>query len=1144
MSPAIFQLSSYSFTLWAIPLACVVLILAALSLKFFYKGRLERTSLTLNLLTFFMLVWLLSALFGSNSTNTDVAFWWVKAANLGIPFIPASLYLFVITALNIYEKHKRLNALIWVLSLFSSILIVSTDLITTKVKHFSWGYYPQFTLWGILVLIPFGIVLGISYHTLLSAYKREIYSPKQRVRLRSFLLAFGIGGLSVVDYLTMFDVAIYPAGYLAVLGCLVILDRAVVKNQLVNITPTFAAQGILDTMDEALIAIDAEGIIRLINRAATVMSGRPEENLIGRLFTMIFGEGAQPVLDGSVSAARVRNYELSYMHPDDGPQILSMSASSMKNDSGSIVATVCTVRNITDSKRTMEELQKLSQAIRQSASAVTITDTQGRIEFVNPQAEKVTGYSASEVLGQNPMMFRSGIHPDEFYNSIVETLRSGRGWVGEVCNRNKKGDLYWEHSSIAPVLNQEGNITHYILVNEDITERKQIEEALKKAKTAAEAANVAKSNFLANMSHEIRTPLNGIMGMTGLLLDTELHEEQRNYAEMLRSSGELLLGLINDILDFSKIEAGKLEIETIEFDLRNTLEETAEFLALRAHEKGLELICRIDPGVNTFLIGDPGRLRQVLVNLIGNAVKFTTAGEVVIEAVTEYETDGQVSVRFNIRDTGIGIAKDKIPLLFDSFQQVDASTSRKFGGSGLGLAISKRLVELMNGRMGVKSIEGQGSDFWFTAVFDKGSRPDRDKMPPFADISGVRVLAVDDNAVNRIVIAEQMRSWGVRHAEAEGALKAMEMLHTAHAAGNPFRVVITDMEMPGMDGEALARDIKADPALKDTLLVMLTSSGIRGDSRRLARLGFSAYLTKPVRMFQLHDCIAAVLGGSILHDEAQGTDIITSYRLREASRRNARILLVEDNKVNKLVALGILDKLGFSADTADNGREAIDMMEAVSYDIVFMDVQMPVMDGYQTTMAIRAGKTKAANPNVPIIAMTAHAMKGDREKCLQVGMDDYISKPISPRKLSKVLEKWQPQAQAKLQPATDVTPGKTASEEAFPVFDYEGLMDRIMDDMDLARRIVATFMEEIPRMVNELREQIVGGDAGLAGRHAHKIKGAAASTGFMAISAIAEDMQQAGEKGQMEKINALMPELESQLELLKIKIHDSGLLEA
>ncbi|MGO9014192.1 MAG: response regulator, partial [Dissulfurispiraceae bacterium] len=539
------------------------------------------------------------------------------------------------------------------------------------------------------------------------------------------------------------------------------------------------------------------------------------------------------------------------------------------------------------------------------------------------------------------------------------------------------------------------------------------------------------------------------------------------------------------------------------------------------------------------------RLRQILVNLIGNAIKFTSVGEVVIEAVTEYERDGQIAVRFNIRDTGIGIPQDKVPLLFDSFQQVDASTSRKFGGSGLGLAISKRLVELMNGRIGVESMEGKGSNFWFTAVFDKGSQPDRGEMPPFADISGVRILAVDDNAVNRIVIAEQMKSWGVRHAEAEGALKAMEMLHAAQAEGDPFRVVVTDMQMPGMDGEALARAIKTDPVLRDTLLVMLTSSGMRGDSKRLASLGFSAYLTKPVRMFQLHNCIAAVLGGSSLHEKAQETAIITGHRLREIARRNVRILLVEDNKVNKMVAVGILDKLGFIADTADNGRQAVNMLEAASYDIVFMDVQMPVMDGFEATRAIRHIEIDSGC-HVPIIAMTANAMKGDREKCLKVGMDDYISKPISPQELAKALEKWLPQGQVKLPAVTDMTHDKTTAvvQEALPVFDYAGLLERIMDDKGLAGTIVTAFMEEIPRMLDDLREQIVRGDAGLAGRQAHKIKGSAANTGCVAMSAIAADMQKAGEQGEMETLITLMSELESQLALLKAKIKDSGVLDA
>ncbi len=622
---------------------------------------------------------------------------------------------------------------------------------------------------------------------------------------------------------------------------------------------------------------------------------------------------------------------------------------------------------------------------------------------VNPAYVTMFGYASKDELLHAARPSALYARQADYETFCAQLLAQGALKNYVAYQRKKDGTEVIVEMNVRVVQDAVGSTRYFEGLVNDITERKQAEQALLQAKETAEAATKAKSEFLATMSHEIRTPLNGVIGMTSLLLDTALTTEQQDCTRLIRRSGETLLALVNDVLDFSKIEAGKLDVEDIDFELRTTIEDVLELLAERAYSKDLELACLVHADVPTWVGGDPGRLRQILTNLVSNAVKFTETGEVVVHATLARETDGDALIRFAITDTGIGIPSEVQSQLFHAFSQADASTTRKYGGTGLGLAISKRLAELMGGTIGVDSTPGTGSTFWFTARLTQRPVPPSVAPANLLELRGRRVLGVDDNATNRIVLETQLSALGIQvDCMADGAC-ALDRLRATQREARPYDLAILDYLMPDMDGMDLARAIKSDPSIAAIDLVLLTSVGIRGQGEEARRAGYAAYLTKPIRQAQLYDCLATVLDKSA---ERQPLPLVTRHSLAEAkAQMRTKVLVAEDGMVNQIVAVRMLEKLGCRVEVVANGHEAVDAFSRVTYDCIFMDCSMPGMNGYEATIAIRQ-REASSGVHIPIIAMTAKATQSDCEQCLAVGMDDYLSKPVKSSDFLAMLQKW------------------------------------------------------------------------------------------------------------------------------------------
>ncbi len=805
-------------------------------------------------------------------------------------------------------------------------------------------------------------------------------------------------------------------------------------------------------------------------------------------------------------------------------------------------------RDISERKQAEKELLRITKAVESSSDAIGLSDPEGHHFYQNRAFTELFEYATAEELesiGGGPGLYA---HQDVAHE-VFENIKRGVSWLGESEMVSKSGRRFPVFLRSDAIKDDRGNIIGLIGVHTDITERKQAEDALKganqeleeavirakKLAITAEEANAAKGDFLANMSHEIRTPMNGIIGMIGLLLDTALSNEQTQYAETVRNSADSLLNIINDILDFSKIEAGKLELETLDFDLRATLEDTTDPLALRIQEKGLEFICMIDPEIPSLVKGDPGRLRQVLTNLLGNAIKFTSEGEVSVKVTPDHEDDNHVTVRFEVTDTGIGIPADKVKKLFQAFMQADASTTRRFGGTGLGLSISKLLAEMMGGRIGVESKEGAGSTFWFTVVFEKQPVVSKQDLEEHADITGVRILSVDDNATNRRLLSVLLDSWGCRNSEAPDAKTALETLHAATAEGDPFRIAILDMHMPGMNGETLGRKIKENPEIRNTTLIMMTSIGNRGDARRLEDIGFSAYLTKPLKQSQLYDCLLTVYCGKKRSPDKDEKRIVTRHTLAENRRHKVRILIVEDNIVNQKVAMKMVEKLGFRADAVADGWEALQALETIPYDLVLMDCQMPELDGYEATRRIRNPQTPIRNPKIPIIAMTAHAMQGDREKCLNAGMDDYISKPVNANALCDVLDKYIADDFDEI-PVASAVPVPDTSQSA-PV-NMSRIHETSDGDHDFEKELIEIFLTDNEQRLTVLEIAVNGQDADAVKREAHTMKGSCSNMGAQPMQEIAYRLEQSGLSGELGAAVELLSSLKSEFDRTRTYLQD------
>lgn len=881
--------------------------------------------------------------------------------------------------------------------------------------------------------------------------------------------------------------------------------------------------------DYAIVLVSCDGIVETWNAGAEEIKGYKKEEIVGQHFSCFYPpediQSGKPQRDLETALRVGRLEDEGWRVRKDGSRFWgNVITTALRDQSGNLKGFSKITRDISTRKRREEALLASEQRFRAMAETipamVAIFLGTGHA-YLNRASESMLGYTRDELI---KLSFLDYVHPDFRELVMQRSLARQRGEPVplryEIKLVHKSGRSIWVDFA-ATLIEYEGKQA-VLGIAIDITERIEMEEALRTAKDAAEAATRAKSTFVANMSHEIRTPMNAVIGMTELVLDTELSEMQRAYLTIVKDAGESLLTLINDILDFSKIEANKLELELTPFRLRDVLGDAMKTFAIRVQGKDLELACHVAPSVPEHLSGDPYRLRQVVMNLVANAVKFTERGEVVLDVSQEPSSGDIVRLHFSVRDTGIGIPADKQHLLFNAFSQVDSSTTRRYGGTGLGLAIAVKLVRLMAGDVWVESEPGKGSTFHFTAQF---SLAPEITVEPRESLKDLRVLVVDDNATNRLILYEMLIAWEMHPTVVGSADAALQELNRAKLADQPFDLVLSDVHMPDVDGFELASRIRNDERLRSTVIMMLSSGAGPGDAARCRNLGAAAHLIKPIKQSELFDTMAAALGNSV---KPTAPEVVSPT----ATTGCLRILLAEDSYANQQLAVGVLTKWGHQVSVANNGRAAVDACERERFDVVLMDVQMPEMDGYQATAIIRAKETQTGG-RIPIIAMTAHAMKGDREECLAAGMDDYVTKPIRWPDLQRALDAVMTNKSSSSSISTNLS---SPSKEG--ILDWDEALKAVDGNPELMREVLDAFLQEWPVLLTNLDQAIATSDTSSLIRAAHTLKGCLGVFGQTEARELARRIEEFGESGQCDQAAALLPLFRIQADLVLAEVTD------